>query len=71
MKKIIGVIGNPPLNKELLKHIDKENIVVNNHEVKDFMRKQHIEEYLNFFNKNVKTSNYLENFDKPKSKYHK
>lgn len=69
MKKFIGVIGNPQLDITLLNKL--ENIVVNNLEVKNAMREEYIQKYLNFFNENVETSKYLETFDKPKSKYHK
>ena len=73
MKKIIGIIGNPDLDRNILRKIKEGEMttVVNNHEIKYFMRSQL---YPNSFLNTVTTISTDKNgnpFEKPKSKYHK
>lgn len=72
MKKIIGVIGNPSIGKEMLRHLSEE-VVINNWEVKDAMRAEYLQppqDYVKAFNA-FKEFEDFKVFDKPKSKYHK
>lgn len=72
MKKIIGIIGNPALDRNIIRKIKDGEMttVVNNHEIKDFMRSQldpnsFLNTVISFTDKNGNP------FEKPKSKYHK
>ena len=73
MKTIIGIIGNPDLDRNLLRKIKEGEMttVVNNHEIKDFIRSQlDPNSFLNTA-KTISTDKNGNLFEKPKSKYHK
>ena len=67
MKKIIGVIGNPPISKTLLKSIGQKVIVIegkeNPFEPEPILFTNPYKDYDEIINKKY--------YDKPKSKHHK
>jgi hypothetical protein len=74
MKRIIGIIGNPDLDRNILRKIKEGEMttVVNNHEIKDFMRSQlDPKNFLNIETTKSCTDKNGNPFEKPKSKYHK